>query len=42
MQLISVSSKKFPSSKTDPIYVRKMAEAFTEVLKEDFTFVVRL
>lgn len=41
MKLIYVTSKKFPSSKADPFYVRKMAEAFTELLGDNFLFLVR-
>ena len=41
MKLIYVTSKKFPSAKTDPFYVQSMAEAFTRLLGEDFLFLVR-
>ena len=41
MKLIYITSKKFPSKKVDPFYVRSMAEAFTELLGEDFLFFIR-
>ncbi len=41
MKLIYITAKKFPSGKCDPFYVRKMAEAFTELLGRDFLFLVR-
>ncbi len=41
MKLIYLTSKKFPSSKVDPFYVRSMAEAFTGLLGRDFLFLVR-
>lgn len=41
MKLIYLTSKKFPSAKTDPFYVRSMAEAFAELLGENFLFLVR-
>ena len=41
MKLIYLTSKKFPSSKVDPFYVRSMAEAFAGLLGPDFLFLVR-
>lgn len=41
MKLIYITSKKFPSKKVDPFYVRSMAEAFTRLLGSDFIFLVR-
>lgn len=41
MKLIYITSKKFPSTKTDPFYVRSMAEAFSELLDTHFLFLVR-
>lgn len=41
MKLIYLTSKKFPSTKVDPYFVRSMAEAFAGLLGEDFLFFVR-
>ena len=41
MKLIYLTSKKFPSTKVDPFFVRSMAEAFAELLGRDFLFFVR-
>ena len=41
MKLIYITSKKFPSSKVDPFYVRSMAQAFSGLLGRDFLFLVR-
>lgn len=41
MKLIYLTSKRFPSKKADPIYVRAMAEAFAALLGTDFLFLVR-
>ena len=41
MKLIYLTSKKFPSAKADPFYVKSMAGAFNELLGQDFLFLVR-
>ena len=41
MKLIYLTSKKFPSTKVDPFFVRSMAEAFAGLLGQDFLFLVR-
>ncbi len=41
MKLIYITSKKFPSTKVDPFYVRSMAVAFSRLLGQDFLFLVR-
>ncbi|MEX1120323.1 MAG: glycosyltransferase family 4 protein [Candidatus Paceibacterota bacterium] len=41
MKLIYITSKKFPSRKTDPFYVQSMAEAFSRLRGEDFLFFMR-
>jgi len=41
MKLVYITSKKFPSAKTDPFYVRSMAEAFYQLLGKDFLFFIR-
>lgn len=41
MKLIYLTSKKFPSAKADPFYVKSMAQAFAEILGQNFTFLVR-
>lgn len=40
MKLIYITSKTFPSSKADPFYVKKMAEAFSKLLGENFLFLI--
>ncbi|KKQ77610.1 MAG: hypothetical protein A3A96_01040 [Candidatus Zambryskibacteria bacterium RIFCSPLOWO2_01_FULL_39_39] len=41
MQLVYLTSKKYPSSTADHFFVRNMAEVFSKILSEDFTFIVR-
>jgi len=41
MKLVYITSKKFPSNKVDPVFVQSMAEAYTELLEDNFSFLVR-
>jgi len=41
MKLIYLTSQKYPSNKVDPFYWKVMAEAFCDILKKDFVFIIR-
>lgn len=41
MKFIYITSHRYPSKKTEPFFIRSMAEAFYGVLGQDFSFVVR-